>query len=352
MKFRRLVNNGIPELDLNQLQFEMKHQIEKKIKIKKYNFESITCPICNCDDKELIGEKDRYGLYFSTNLCKKCGLVYTNPRMTQSSYNEFYNLEYRKLYGGKERANDDFFHWQRKFGKRIYHFLDSNNLIKEAKLSILEVGCGAGGIIDYFREKGHHVKGIDLGEEYINYGKEKHNLDLEIGTLNELSLQKKPDLIIYSHVLEHILDIKSEIDLIKNIMKKDTILYVEVPGIKQIHNNYDSNILKYFQNAHTFHFTLESLTNLMHQTGFELIFGNQFIMSAFKLGQEQKVYKSDYYAVNNYFRKIKIKHSYLRSLNKFKKIVKKSFFRFLDLTHSRNVVKKINNLWVTKYKKN
>ena len=341
MKFRRLKNDGIPELKLNSIQYDIKYQIENKIEEKTYTFEKVTCPICNLNDKELIGEKDRYGLYFPTNLCTNCGLVYTSPRMNQSSYNEFYNHEYRKLYGGKERANDDFFHWQKKFGKRIYSFLENNNLLKNKQLSVLEVGCGAGGIIDYFRQKGHTVKGIDLGEEYINFGKEKHNLDLETGTLSSVSITNTPDLIIYSHVLEHILDIKSEILELKKIVSENTIIYIEVPGIKEIHNNYDYNILKYFQNAHTFHFTLESLTNLMQQHGFNLIYGDQFVMSAFKLGSQKKDYSSDYVAVNNYFKIIKRKHLQLKILNRIKTIPKVAMFWLLDVTHTRNIAKKI-----------
>ena len=45
---------------------------------------------------------------------------------------------------------------------------------------------------------------------------------------------------------------------------------------------YNKDDEKYFQNAHTFHFTLESLENLMAKHGIELIHGNQFVRSAFR----------------------------------------------------------------------
>ena len=214
MRLKRLKNNGIPELKLNQLQIAMKKQIESNIQEKKYVFENINCPICNLDNSEQLGEKDRYGLCFSTVICKDCGLIYTNPRMTQLSYNEFYNTEYRKLYGGTEKANELFFSRQQAKGKRIHDFLTTDSLINSEKLFVLEVGCGAGGILHYFKNKGNVVKGIDLGKEYINYGREKYNLDLETGTLENLLLKRKPDLIIYSHVLEHILDLETELKLI------------------------------------------------------------------------------------------------------------------------------------------
>ena len=54
------------------------------------------------------------------------------------------------------------------------------------------------------------------------------------------------------------------------------------------------NILKYFQNAHTFHFTLESGKNLMANNGFELSHGNQFVMSAFRKTKKDLAVISDY----------------------------------------------------------
>jgi len=306
MRLKRLKNNGIPEMKLNRLQLDMKKQIESNIKENIYVFENIKCPICEIDHSEQLGEKDRYGLFYSTVICKDCGLIYTTPRMTQSSYNKFYNTEYRKLYGGTDKANELFFNRQQVKGKKIYDFLLSNGLINSDKLFVLEVGCGAGGILNYFKSKGNIIKGIDLGEEYVNYGKEKYQLDLASGTLESLTLKRKPDLIIYSHVMEHILDLESELKLIRSYVHKDTIIYIEVPGVKEIHNNYKMNIVMYFQNAHVYHFTLTTLKNLMSKNGFKFLKGNEFIMSAFKLddGESKFVINNDFNSVSAYIDRI------------------------------------------------
>jgi len=299
MLLKRLVNDNISELKLNNLQQKMKTQVVKKLDDDVYQFENIKCPICDKNDKECIGEKDRYGLSYTTNICTECGLIYTDPRMNQSSYNEFYNTEYRKLYVGKERATEAFFNAQKNKGEKIYSYLKENNLIKK-ECFVLEIGCGAGGILEIFRNKGHKVKGSDLGQEYIEYGIKNHGLDLELGFLSDINLKQKPDIIIYSHVLEHILDLNTELQTIKKSITKDTIVYIEVPGLKEIHKNYESNILKYFQNAHTFHFTLETLTNLFSKNGFELICGNQFVQSAFRLTNKVIPIKSDHKEVREY----------------------------------------------------
>ena len=68
MKLKRLENNKAPELALNKLQAEMKKQIELKIENGKYQFEEIECHICKHKNSEVIGEKDRYGLFYQIKL--------------------------------------------------------------------------------------------------------------------------------------------------------------------------------------------------------------------------------------------------------------------------------------------
>lgn len=335
MKLARLKNDGKPELRLNQVQKSMKEQIEERINKKEYVFEEIDCPICKTDHCEKLGEKDRYGLYYPTVICKSCGLIYTKPRMTQDSYNKFYNSEYRKLYVGTESPSDSFFRAQQKKGKRIYNFLLDNNIINHKSLQVLEIGCGAGGILYHFKNNGHKVTGVDLGEEYLNFGIKNYNLDLHTGTLATLSINEKPDLIIYSHVLEHILDLQKEIELMKEHAHDKTAIYIEVPGIKEIHKNYKMNILRYFQNAHTYHFTLSTLKNLMIQHGFEFINGNEFVMSIFRnsCSDISSDITNDYPAVINYIEKNERKRRlYPFTINGLKSNIKKMIVKVRGYT--------------------
>ena len=342
MKLSRLENDKIPDRELNKLQLSMRHQVELKVENGTYQLEEITCPICEQEKCEIIGEKDRYGLYYRTNICISCGMVYTSPRMNQAAFNDFYNIEYRKLYVGTETPTEVFFNRQKAKAKHIYRFLLNNNLISEKPLYVLEVGCGAGGILDYFRDKEHKVKGIDLGEEYIDYGKEHYGLDLKTGTLNEVSRDNKPDLVIYSHVLEHILDVNAEVELIREFAHENTIVYIEVPGLKNIHNQFQSNILRYFQNAHTFHFSLDSLVNLMSKYGFELIHGTQYVRAAFQLSNKKRQPTSDYDSAIRYIEKVeKNRPAYPFTIRGMKRNMTLAVLWLLDATRTRVFARRI-----------
>ena len=128
---------------------------------------------------------------------------------------------------------------------------------------------------------------------------------MEVGTIGKLySLKKKPDVVIYSHIVEHLLNPVNELKKLKKLLKQDSLLYIEVPGLKNLYDSYDQDFLKYLQNAHTYHFTLNSLTNCTKKAGFNLLSGDEFIHSVFKIGNINNNYKSDYASTFAFLKKV------------------------------------------------
>jgi 2-polyprenyl-3-methyl-5-hydroxy-6-metoxy-1,4-benzoquinol methylase len=314
---KRYINDGVPLMQLNDLQLMTKNQVDWKVHDGIYQFEKVSCCICNGKDFETVATKDRYGLYMPVVICTQCGLMQTNPRMNQKAYNEFYNSEYRKLYGGTKYATQSFFTDQYERGHNIFNFLQKNDALPKPKdtMFVLEVGCGAGGILQYFKEQGCRVKGIDLGEEYLEYGRSKYGLNLSSGTIADINLDEPPDLIIYSHVLEHVLELNDELQRVHEILSSNGIVYVELPGVMNIMQSYDMDFLMFLQNAHTYHFTLTSLENLMQRNHFELIAGSKIIRSVFKK-REGPLDKPAANIINNYDDTLRYlnKVEYLRKL--------------------------------------
>lgn len=273
--------DGRTHIELNPVQQASKKAVEQKVNTGVYKFEQVDCPVCGQQHFHALGEKDRYGLYFPVKVCTNCGLIQTNPRMTPEAYNEFYNSEYRPLYEGRPEASPEAFQLQYQRGTRILAYL-AQFWSKPAEESfVLEVGCGSGGVLQAFREQGFQVKGIDLGEEYLRFGRETYDLDLELGTLADLELDQTPDIVIYSHVMEHILDVQAEFAAIREVLDESGFLFIEVPGVKFIQYTYGGNLLRLLQNAHTYHFTLQSLTNLAQTNGFRRLTGDEYVRAIF-----------------------------------------------------------------------
>ncbi len=306
---KRYEYDGKPIKHLNSLQIEMKRQVERKIENNIYQFEVIPCCICGSAEFKPLAGKDRYGLYMPVVICERCGLIQTNPRMNQESYNEFYNHEYRKLYTGMETPTDVFFQVQYRKGQEIFNYLQDVQVLPKpvTGLFVFEVGCGAGGILQYFRERGCRVKGVDLGEEYLEFGQTKYGLELSVGTIADAQLDEPPDLIIYSHVLEHILTPNEELAQVYRQLSDAGMLYIELPGLKNIIRSGGMDFLRILQNAHTYHFTLTTLENLLRANGFQLVVGDETIKTVFNKSNNYEIETiNDYDAVLRYLNKAEI----------------------------------------------
>ena len=255
-------------------------KFKEKISLEEYKFEQIGCEYCKKKNSVIISKYDRYGFPYSSNLCKSCGLIYTSPRLQQKSYNKFYDDLYRKIYcdAFSKNTDEEFFKSQILNGRDIYDFISQNSNINEIS-TILEVGCGMGGILVPFKEKNIKTLGIDYGSEFVEFGRSK-NLNLQIGGIEKIKDQTF-DCIIYSHVFEHILDLEKELFEIKKRLKPNGILFIAVPGVLNLKKNYFSDLNRYFQNAHTYNFSLLTLNNILTKSGFSLIKGNENIEALF-----------------------------------------------------------------------
>lgn len=301
---KRYRNDGIPIFRLNSIQIKVKKSIESKIKQGVYKFENVACCICDKSDFEPLSAKDRYGIYNPVVICKNCGLIQNNPRMNQESYNNFYNEEFRKLYFSEPKPSEIAFKTEFNRGKKILTYLKESGILKKDKQrSIFEVGCGSGGVLKTFKNAGFTVAGCDLDKEYLLYGREKFKLNLHYGFVQDIYFEKSPDIIIYSHVLEHILKPKEEIYYINKILNTGSYLYIEVPGVKNLVNQYERNFLSYLQIPHVYHFSLITLNNLLKLNGFKLIKGNSFVNSIFTKSEKSELntsFENDYYNVMKY----------------------------------------------------
>ena len=60
-------------------------------------------------------------------------------------------------------------------------------------------------------------------------------------------------------------------------MHEETLLYIVVPGLKNIASAYNKDFLQYLQNAHTYHFTKQTLQNCANISGLQQINSNEYV---------------------------------------------------------------------------
>ncbi len=101
MLAKRYTSGSDPIITLSAAQMAIRDQIEAKVARSHYVFEELDCPVCAKRNLEQLAQRDRYGLKCPVTICRSCGLIQTNPRMTKAAYNEFYDCEFPLLYRGE-----------------------------------------------------------------------------------------------------------------------------------------------------------------------------------------------------------------------------------------------------------
>ena len=232
--------------------------------------------LCGANGGRLIAELDRYGLPSPSVLCRSCGLIRTTPRLTDDSLEAFYANDYRPLYDGFVDAQESFLRLQRTRGLNIMSF--TKGFLGEGS-RVVDLGCGAGYTLLAFEEDGHRVAGCDLGSAYLEAGRAR-GLDLRHGDYSVLAEMAPFDLVILSHVFEHLADPRQLARDIGPFLSPDGLIYIEVPGIQSIPVSH-ADPLCYFQNAHLWSFDLGTLTDVMAEAGYRRVKGTEFVRAIF-----------------------------------------------------------------------
>jgi 2-polyprenyl-3-methyl-5-hydroxy-6-metoxy-1,4-benzoquinol methylase len=273
-----------PVISLNQFQRDKIEEVLEGIQRGRYALEEAPCLCGDVDHNVLIARRDRYGFPAEFRLCRRCGILRTTPRFTPESLVRFYGQDYRQIYDpAYERgasAAEALFRAEVTRGAFIQEFL--RPFIGDSRhLTVFDVGCGAGGVLVPFMGAGWSGHGCDIGGEYLEYGR-KQGLNLEKGEFGELvGKYGKADLVILSHVIEHVASPAEFIREIHGGLKEGGFLFLESPGIFGIHRM-NGDIMAYLQNVHLYNFTLRTLADTVTPLGFRKVRGDEYIHALFR----------------------------------------------------------------------
>lgn len=237
------------------------------------NFEKQNCYLCHDEKFKIVSMIDRYGFYYPTVICQRCGNIQQSHYYDDNTIIKFYSNYYRKIYGNVVPSM--LYKKQRVSGNKIY------NIVSKFKRpnNILEIGCGAGGILEIFRDAGSGVLGLDFDDEFLDIARAR-KINVARGSTELLCENDKFDLIILSHVLEHIVEPAEFLKDLIIFLNDGGLLYIEVPSVDRVaEGGYGYDLLNYFQNAHTIHFTTKTLEMMCKSIGLRPLYQTTFIES-------------------------------------------------------------------------
>ena len=153
--------------------------------------------------------------------CAACGYVFDNPRPTLDELVKFYSRPSQyDSWLGELRIRQQA--WERR--------LDRMQATKKSG-SLLDVGTGIGQFLAVARNSYSKVYGTEVSSVAVRIAKEKYNLDVFQGTIEDIDWQGRVfDNISLFHVLEHVHNPKSLLQKCHSLLSPDGVLVVAVPN--------------------------------------------------------------------------------------------------------------------------
>ncbi|MBW3596637.1 MAG: class I SAM-dependent methyltransferase, partial [Planctomycetes bacterium] len=143
------------------------NKLQVRRKYDAAGLERVPCNLCGADDVETLQQYERFGGRVPTVICRRCGLMYLNPRWSEDSYRRFYEEDYRVLMGESDDPSAEMMLRQRIHGAKILAFCAP--FLRDVK-SVLDIGCAAGGVLSAFALAGdYQLGGVEPSRKHAEY---------------------------------------------------------------------------------------------------------------------------------------------------------------------------------------
>lgn len=229
------------------------------------------CPICGYEQGEVL-HKQKFSLPKQYELpdcydvvsCDSCGFAFADTSASQDMYDRFYRFcskyeDERVSTGSGAQAWD---------AERLEGTTDTLAAqLPNEDAAILDIGCASGGLLVSLRKRGYrNVVGVDPSQVCVEQVRAQ-GIEAHLGGVFERSREMEVDqgrlfdLVILSHVMEHIRDVDQAIKNISDLLAPNGLLYIETPNVARYREHFKVPFY-YFDCEHINHFDLSSLRNL------------------------------------------------------------------------------------------
>lgn len=221
---------------------------ERNVSAFTFVGQNIDCPVCSGSDLIQVGNRDRHGDPLATDLCRRCGHVFTNPQPTEADLNQFYSERYRSAYKGILTPKRKHIY---RAGLRALERLDRLKPFLKPSSRLLDIGAGGGEFTYLMSKAGYAAQGVEPNKGYAEFAKAEYGIDVQVGTVSDIfAVEEKWDVITLHHVLEHLADPVVVLKNLADILSDDGVVVIEVPNVEARYHGPQRRF--HFAHLHTF----------------------------------------------------------------------------------------------------
>jgi SAM-dependent methyltransferase len=130
----------------------------------------------------------------------------------------------------------------------------------EKGMTIFEIGCGGGYLLEYYKKKGHSVAGVEIDDLCVNACRHL-GIDCVDGDFLEMEVRKRWGAVMAWHALEHSDDINEFMRKVVEMTNGGSLVFIEVPTGRGPVENWE------LYDGHVHYFSRKSLKRLTDKFG-------------------------------------------------------------------------------------
>lgn len=255
------------------------------------------CPWCESENAQInLWLKDEFLTKEAFHICEctKCGLLYTMPRPAKDKIGDYYKSE--EYYSHQENKSG--------FIPKIYETVKKTNLKHKSKIALggkqagnlLDIGCGVGDFLHTAEQQGWNCMGVEPSEDAKAIARQRTKATLMTSEALEQLPDESFDVITMWHVLEHVDNLKWQIEQLKRLVKQEGRIVIAVPNYK----SYDGQYYKdkwaaYDVPRHLNHFNQTTLIKIFKSLGINLVRMDKLKWDAYYIS-----YMSEQYLIHKF----------------------------------------------------
>ncbi|MBI5305638.1 MAG: class I SAM-dependent methyltransferase [Chloroflexi bacterium] len=242
--------------------------------------EEIACNLCGARDAELLYPSTltnltpnaddfrctsaAYGVHPPIVRCRKCNLVYANPRWESALVEESYSVVEDPMYVEEREGR------VLTFTRNLKPLEDLVGAIA-APRRLLDVGCHIGVMVELAQQRGWESWGIEPSAWASEQARQR-GLRVITGTLTDGRIPENYfDVVTMWDVIEHLTDPAAELANARRVLKPGGIFAIHTIDIESLFARMMGKRWPWLMEMHLYYFSPRTLGNMLEQTGFAII---------------------------------------------------------------------------------
>ncbi|CAG1006084.1 putative S-adenosylmethionine-dependent methyltransferase/MSMEI_2290 [Anaerolineae bacterium] len=242
--------------------------------------EDIACNLCGAHDAALLFPSTltnttpnasdfrctsaAYGVHPPIVRCRRCNLVYANPRWDSSLVEESYSVVEDPTYVEEREGR------VLTFSRNLKPLEDLVGATTNSR-HLLDVGCHIGVMVELAQQRGWDAWGVEPST-WASEQARARGLHVITGTLNDTQIPENYfDVVTMWDVIEHLTDPAAELRNVHRVVKPGGIFAIHTIDIESAFARVMGGRWPWLMEMHLYYFSPRTLGKMLEQCGFQVI---------------------------------------------------------------------------------